>query len=141
MKNFQNYTPEKYSGPDYEKVEDGIYRGKNPYWEPGWGHEELFLTSMTFEMEPECYGEEGGCPQDITQIPFESILDNYSVFVTDFYDALNRDSARVCYQEFGAFEIEDIRNLRALIGRRFYAVPCGKDDPEGNGSDYKIVIE
>ena len=141
MKNFQNYTPEKYSGPDYEKVEDGIYRGKKPYWRPGMGHENLFLTSMTFEMEPECFGEEGGCPQDITQIPFESILDDYFVFVTDFYDALNQASDRTCYQEFGAFEIENIRNLRGLIGKRFYAVPCEEDDPEGDGSDYKIVIE
>lgn len=141
MKNFQNYTPEKYSGPDYEKVEDGIYRGKNPYWKSGRSHENLFLTSMTFEMEPECFGEEGGCPQDITQIPFESILDDYSVFVTDFYDALNQASDRTCYQEFGAFEIENIRNLRGLTGKRFYAVPCEEDDPEGDGSDYKIVIE
>ena len=105
------------------------------------GHENLFLTSMTFEMEPECFGEEGGCPQDITQIPFESILDDYFVFVTDFYDALNQASDRTCYQEFGAFEIENIRNLRGLIGKRFYAVPCEEDDPEGDGSDYKIVIE
>ena len=141
MKNFHNYTSEKYGGPDYEKIEDGIYWGKNPYWKPGRGDEDLFLTSMTFEMEPDCFGEEGGCPQDITQTPFEDILDTYSVFVTDFYDALNQDSARTCYQEFGAFEIENIRNLRGLIGKRFYAVPCGEDDPEGGGSEYKIVIE
>ena len=92
-------------------------------------------------MEPDRYGEEGGCPQDITQVPFEDILDDYSVFVTDFYDALNQESDCTCYQEFGAFEIENIRNLRGLIGQRFYAVFCGKDDPEGGGSEYKIVIE
>lgn len=141
MKNFQNYTPEKYGGPDYQKVEDGIYWGPNPYSHSRPGIEELFVTSLSFEMEPDRYGEEGGCPQDITQVPFEDILDDYSVFVTDFYDALNQESDCTCYQEFGAFEIENIRNLRGLIGKRFYAVFCGKDDPEGGGSEYKIVIE
>ena len=141
MKNFQNYTPEKYGGPDYELVEEGIYLGKNPYWQPGFGHETLYVTSLTFEMEPDRYGEEGGCPQDITQIPFEDILDEFFVSVTDFYDALNQSSETTCYQEFGSSDIQDIRNLRTLIGKRFYAVPCGEDDPEGGGSEYKIVIE
>ena len=141
MKNFQNYTPEKYGGPEYRPVEEGIYQGKNPYWRPGFGQETIYVTSLSFEMEPERFGEEGGCPQDITQIPFENILDDFSVFVTDFYDDLNQDSPKICYQEFGSWEIGDIRNLRSLIGKRFYAVPCQEDDPEGDGSDYKIVIE
>ncbi len=141
MKNFQNYTPEKYSGPEYQMAEEGIYLGRNPYWQPGFGQEDIYVTSLSFEMEPECYGEEGGCPQDITQVPFEDILDNYSVYVTDFYDELNQASATACYQEFGSGDIQDIRNLRTLIGKRFYAVPCEADDPEGGGSEYKIVIE
>lgn len=141
MKNFQNYTPEKYSGPDYEKVEDGIYYGLNPYWEPGYVCENIFVTSLSFEMEPECYGEEGGCPQDITQIPFENILDDFYVYVTDFYDALNAESDRTCYQEFGSDKIENIRNLRTLIGKRFYAVPCEEGDEDAEDEEYKIVIE
>lgn len=138
MKNFQNYTPEKYAGPDYQKVEEGIYRGKNPYWQPGSLMEDVFVTSLTFEMEPDCYGEEGGCPQDITQTPFEDILDTFFVYVTDFYDDLNRDSAKICYQEFGSSDIENIRNLRTLIGKRFYAVPCDGDEDD---EEYEIVIE
>ncbi len=141
MKNFQNYTPEKYAGPDYQKVEEGIYYGKNPYRSPGKGYEDLFVTSLTFEMEPDCYGEEGGCPQDITQIPFENILDDYSVFVTDFYDDLNKSSDRICYQEFGSYNLENIKNLRSLIGKRFYAVPCEADDEDAEDEEYKIVIE
>ena len=141
MKNFQNYTPEKYAGPAYTPVEEGIYLGKNPYWQPGFGQEEIYVTSLSFEMEPERFGEEGGCPQDITQTPFEDILDTYLVYVTDFYDELNQASAVTCYQEFGSGDIQDIRNLRGLIGKRFYDVPCEPDDPEGGGSEYKIVIE
>ena len=32
MKNFKNYTPEKYSTSDYKKIEDGIYQTKDPYF-------------------------------------------------------------------------------------------------------------
>ena len=141
MKNFQNYKAQKYAGPDYQEVEEGIYYGRNPYWRPGRNDENLFLTSLTFEMEPDCYGEEGGCPQDITQIPFESILDDFSVFVTDFYDELNQNSPKTCYQEFGSYKVENIRNLRTLIGKRFYAVPCDEDDEDSEDEEYKIVIE
>lgn len=141
MKHFQDYTPEKYAGPDYQKVEDGIYWGPNPYSRQRPAQEELFVTSLSFEMEPDCYGEEGGCPQDITQIPFESILDDFSVFVTDFYDELNQNSPKTCYQEFGSYKVENIRNLRTLIGKRFYAVPCDEDDEDSEDEEYKIVIE
>lgn len=141
MKNFQNYKAQKYAGPDYQEVEEGIYYGRNPYWRPGRNDENLFLSSLTFEMEPDCYGEEGGCPQDITQIPFESILDDFSVFVTDFYDELNQNSPKTCYQEFGSYKVENIRNLRTLIGKRFYAVPCDEDNEDSEDEEYKIVIE
>lgn len=144
MRNFQNYIPEKYAGEAYQEVEPGIYRGKNPYWKPNlaFGQEEIYVTSLTFEMEPECYGEEGGCPQDITQIPFESILDDFFVYVTDFYDALNEASEKTCYQEFGSSDIQNIRNLRTLIGKSFRAVPyddAGEEDDDDE--EYHIVIE
>lgn len=137
MRNFQNYAAEKYAGPEYELVEEGIYRGKNPYWRPGLGEKYIYVTSLTFEMEPDSYGEEGGCPQNITQVPFETILDDFFVYVTDFYDALNRTSQVTCYQEFGSGNIEDIRNLRTLISKRFYAVPYEEDGEEY----YNTVIE
>ena len=137
MKNFQNYTPEKYAGPAYTPVEEGIYLGKNPYWQPGFGQEEIYVTSLSFEMEPDRYGEEGGCPQDITQVPFEDILDRFLVSVTDFYDDLNQASQVTCYQEFGSDEMEAIRKLRTLIGKRFYAVPFERDGKEY----YNAVIE
>lgn len=42
MKNFSNYTPEKYSTSDFQKVEEGIYRTKSPY-----GNDEIFVTFLT----------------------------------------------------------------------------------------------
>ena len=133
MKNFKSYTPEKYSSPDFKQIEEGIYRSKDPY-----EGEEIFVTSLSFEMETECYGEEEGSPQNISQVPFEDLLDEFNVYVTDFYDELNEQSETTCYQEFGSDEIEDIRKLRTIIGKRFYAVPY---TDEGNDEEYHVTIE
>ena len=59
MKNFESYTPEKYMTSDFRKIEDGIYQTKNPYVSP-LHFDEVFVTSLAFEMEPDCYGEEIG---------------------------------------------------------------------------------
>ena len=134
MTHFRDYTPEKYSGPGFEKIEEGIYRTKDPYGIVKDGI--VYVTSLTFQMEPERYGEEDASPQNITQLPFEDLLDEYMLFVTDFYEDLNETSEVTCYQEFGSTDIEDIRGLRQIIGKRFYAVPC-----DGNGEEYRIVIE
>lgn len=133
MKNFCDYTPEKYSESRFQKIEEGIYRTKSPY-----DDDMIFVTSLSFEMEPECYGEEEASPRNITQIPFEGILDEFSVYVTDFYDQLNAESEAVCYQEFGSDNLLDIQKLRMLIDKRFCMVPYLDED----GTElYKYVLE
>lgn len=134
MKNFQNYIPEKYSKPDYEKIEEGIYRAKSPYNE-----DMIFVTSLSFEMEPECYGEEDASPRNLTQVPIEGILNEFSVFVTDFYESLNQTSETICYQEFGSRNLTNLQQLRALIGKRFYAVPY--IDEEDGEEYYDMKLE
>ncbi len=152
MKNFQNYTPEKYASSDFQEVENGIYYTKSPY-----ADKMIYVTSLSFEMEPECYGEEESSPQNITQLPFEDLLDKFYVYVTDFYDALNKESETLCYQEFGSSKLSDIEELRTIIGKRFYAVPLNQsemeedddfddddfddDDFDYEDTEYKIVIE
>ncbi len=133
MKNFQNFTPQKYMTSDFQKISDGIYKTKSPY-----DFNDIFVTSLTFEMEPECYGEENASPSNLTQIPIEGILDEFNLFVTDFYEQLNQSSEIICYQEFGSLDLEDIKNLRTLIGKRFYAVPYTGEDGE---EYYNMVIE
>lgn len=64
MKNFQNFTPQKYMTSDFQKISDGIYKTKSPY-----DSNDIFVTSLTFEMESECYGEENASPSNLTQIP------------------------------------------------------------------------
>lgn len=133
MKNFQNFTPQKYMTSDFQKISDGIYKTKSPY-----DSNNIFVTSLTFEMEPECYGEENASPSNLTQIPIEGILDEFNLFVTYFYEQLNQSSEIICYQEFGSLDLEDIKNLRTLIGKRFYAVPYTGEDGE---EYYNMVIE
>lgn len=133
MKNFQNFTPKKYMTSDFQKISDGIYKTKSPY-----DSNDIFVTSLTFEMEPECYGEENASPSNLTQIPIEGILDEFNLFVTDFYEQLNQSSEIICYQEFVSLDLEDIKNLRTLIGKRFYAVPYTGEDGE---EYYNMVIE
>ena len=72
MKNFQNYMPEKYATAAFQEVEEGIYRTKSPY-----DDKEIFVTSLSFEMEPERFGEEDASPRNLTQIPIEGILDEF----------------------------------------------------------------
>lgn len=129
MKNFQSYKADKYAAQTdkFVEVEDGIYKTTDPI---GILEDEIFVTSLTFELEPERYGEDEGSPKYIPQIPLEDILDEFCVFVTDFYEDLNKASDSVCYQEFGSGDIEDIRNLRTLIGKKFYAEVYEKDGKE-----------
>lgn len=137
MKNFQNYAPEKYMRPDFQKIEEGIYKTRSQDDET-----DLFVTSLSFlsfEMEPERYGEEDTSPENPAQIPFEDLLDEFCVFVTDFYDELNEKSDTLCYQEFGSPHLEDVQNLRTLIGKRFYAVSY--IDVKDGKEYYNTVIE
>lgn len=134
MKNFCSYKAEKYSEDKYKEIEDGIYQTADPY---GAENGDIYVTSLTFELENDRCGEEDGSPQFIPQVPLEGLLDEFGLFVTDFYEDLNNASETVCYQEFGSPEIEDIRKLRTLIGKKFYAKPYEEDGEEY----YKLVTE
>ncbi|MFI3116122.1 MAG: hypothetical protein R3Y12_08300 [Clostridia bacterium] len=130
MKNFANYDSKKYKDENYEFIENSIYRSKV---------EDKYVTSLTFEMEStDGYDGENPSPQNITQFPFEAILDEFMVWVSDFYEELNAKSEVTCYQEFASSELDDIKALRTLIGKRVY----GKiHDPNDDDSDWSLIIE
>lgn len=141
MKNFQNYKAAKYADTKkFTEVEDGIYKTPDPYGVTGG---DVYVTSLAFEHEPECMFEEEASPQYIPQLPFECLLDEFCVYVTDFYDKENADSEVTCYQEFGSSRIEDIQKLRTVIGKRFYAVPNPdfSEEDEDSGDEFFIKIE
>lgn len=137
MKDFKDYTPKKYKTAEYQQMGDGIYKTKHRMLEHS--QEEIFVTSLSFEMEPERFGEKEGSPGNIAQIPMEGLLDEFNVFVTDFYDELNRGSEQTCYLEFGSFYIDDIKKLRTLIGKKLYAVLY--TDEKNKRGYYKMVLE
>ena len=118
MKNIKNYDAPKYSSEEYKLIQDGIYE----YIDDS---EKIFVTSLSFEQEPEL--GEGEDPTDISQDPLEDLLDEYTCYISDFYDDLNSSSESVCYQEFASTEMEDIVNLRGIIGKHVYC----KFDEEG----------
>lgn len=120
MKNIKNYDAEKYNDEKYEKIEDGIYKIEDKY-----------VTSISFEQETEY--DEGDSPKYISQYPLEDILDKYFVHISDFYDGLNSKSEKICYQEFCSTKLENIKNLRNIIGKHVYSLL--------ENEAYKLVIE
>lgn len=141
MKNIQIYNADKYLTSAYEKVEENIYKGRNPYYRgSSWESEEMYVTSLTFEQEPSL--GEGETPDDISQYPLEGILDLFGVCVSDFYDALNAESQGTCYQEFGSEHLENIRKLLGIVGKHVYDKKFQADDlSEEEQEKYKGMSE
>ncbi|MDE7271878.1 MAG: hypothetical protein K2N95_02285 [Lachnospiraceae bacterium] len=141
MKNIQIYQADKYSTTAYTKVEENIYRGRNPYYNGNvWEQDELYVTSLTFEQEPEL--GEGDLPTHISKYPLEGILDMFYASVTDFYEELNARSKDTCYREFGAFEVEDIRKLLGIVGKHVYQKKVyAKNLSEEELESYKDMTE
>ena len=102
MKNIKNYNAKKYEEGKYTKVEEGIHKIFDD-----WNYEDLYVTSLTFEQEPEL--EEGENASYISQYPLEDILDKYYVYISDFYDDLNKPTSKTCYQEFASPRLDDIK--------------------------------
>ena len=130
MKDIKNYNAPKYDmEPEkYKKVEEGIYECE----EDG---DVIYVTSLSFEQEPEF--EEGEFADNISQYPLEDILDEYYCHISDFYEELIVSASKTCYLEFGAMDLEDIVNLRGIIGKHVYNAEYEKD-----GQFYvKLVIE
>ena len=111
MKQIESYHAPKYESGMYSLVEDGIYRVES-------GGEVLYVTSLSFVQEPEL--EEGGSAAEFSQFPLEDILDEFLCHISDFYEDLNTEQSQVCVQEFAAPDLEDIRKLRAIIGKHVY---------------------
>lgn len=111
MKQIENYNANKYNSDLYSEIENGIYEAE----EDG---ERLFVTSLSFIQEPEF--DEGNNASNITQYPLEDVLDKFYCYISDFYEEFNTVESQTCYQEFASPDLEDIRNLRSLIGKHVY---------------------
>ena len=184
MKNIRFYEAEKYRTPDFEEVEDKIFKTyktvseSDDYlglrqledaelaeklmqaegWEQGTGElledyllltyegktyyrdsedigteddvvmvnmddpsnpEEIFVTSIVFEAEPE-YDENEPSDSMISQYPLEDILDKYFLYVNDDYIEENAGDPVNSYVEFASEDIEDIRSALEILGKQVY---------------------
>lgn len=111
MKQIENYNANKYSNELYSEIENGVYEVKKD-------GESLYVTSLSFVQEPEY--DEGAYAGDISQYPLEDILDKFYCHISDFYEELNTLDSQKCYQEFASPDLEDVRNLRSIIGKHAY---------------------
>lgn len=117
MKEIHNFNAPKYGGSEYSMVEDGIYETES-------NGEKIYVTSLSFIQEPE-FGE-GKNAAEISQYPLEEILDNFMCYVSDFYPDLNTADSLICYQEFASTDMEDLQELRSIIGKHAYEKTVGK---------------
>lgn len=111
MNNIQNYNAPKYMNGSYSLVEDGIYKTEAD-------EETLYVTSLTF-MQEAALGE-GKDAGEISQYPLEDLLDKFYCHISDFYKDLNPAQSQNCYLEFASPNLEDVRQLRSIIGKHVY---------------------
>lgn len=124
MKQIANYNAKKYEDSKYTQVEEEIYKTEM------YG-DVYYVSSLSFVQEPEW--KEGMNAKCISQYPLEDILDKFCCHVSDFYEELNTEESQICYLEFAGMDLEDIKELRSIIGKHVYNKP--------NGQYVKLVIE
>ena len=90
-----------------------------------------YVISLSFEQEPEF--NENANNKTISQYPLEDILDKFNVYISDEYKELNNGDSNTCYLEFASSSMEDIENLKSIIGKHVY-------NKEENGV-IKLIIE
>ena len=111
MKDIKSFHAPKYDNGKYIPVEDGIYSSADQ-------DSSLFYTSLSFIQEPEY--DEGDNSANISQYPLEDLLEKFFVFVSDFYEEINSAASPICCLEFASEALDDVRNLRSIIGKHVY---------------------
>lgn len=81
--------------------------------------EEVYVTSIVFEPEPEL-GENEPNDEQISQYPLEDILDEFYCEIGDLYEKENAADKENSYVEFASEDIGDIRKLLNIVGKHVY---------------------
>ena len=120
MKNFKIIELEKFKDTShYESIEQDVYKDLKD-------DEEYSTYRVAMSMEQED-GED-------SQYPLEDILDKYFVHIEDF---LESEEPNIYRYIFGG-ELDDIRNLKSIIGKRAY----NKEFVDNEGQTrVKLIIE
>lgn len=84
----------------------------------------IYVASIVFEPEPE-YGENEPSDPLISQYPLEDILEKFNVGCYDNFQDENESDKKNSYIEFQSYDLEDIIELRSIIGKHVYNVEEG----------------
>ena len=122
MKDIQPYHAPKYDREPYQFISDNIYQSGDEYY-----------SSYSFVQEPEL--GEGTDAAMISQYPLEDLLEEYYVYVTDFYDDLNVSGETICRLEFASPDVADLEKLREIVGKHVYNRAVEKD-----GQGYVLLV-
>lgn len=100
--------------------------GEITYYENMYDGEQIvFVTSVVFEPEPE-FDENEPTDSKVSQYPLEDILEEFFCVVGDDYPTENANDSKNSYVEFSSDDIEDIRNVRSIIGKHVYNRDAGE---------------
>jgi len=107
-----------YKDPDDEKNSEEYHVFREVDLKP------IYVTSIVFEPEPEL-GENEPTDILISQYPLEDILEKFNVSCYDDYKDENESDKENSYIEFQSYDVEDVINLRSIIGKHVYNVNEG----------------
>lgn len=117
MKNIKLLKLEKSS---YQEIENGIYKDLNDLEETN------HRIALSFELED----------NENFQYPLEDILDKYFLYVSDIIKNVTEQNNLLEVELAG--ELEDIQNIKEILGKRVYNKVILKE----NGQNYiSLVIE
>lgn len=119
MKNISQIELDKYNDPNYELIENGIYKNVE---------EDIHVFAFNFELED----------NEDSQYPLEDILDEFNLYVSDFIDEDAFNNSKIISLEL-AGDLEEVQSaVNSIIGKRVYNAEYTEDD----GQTYvKLVIE
>lgn len=120
----KNILPFKLEDIKLQEVSEDVYTNGEQYF-----------IGLSFEQEPDL--DEGTSSADISQYPLEDVLDKFGVYVDSFCENYNKQGNQQCRLVFASDAIDNIMDLKNIIGKHVYNFPV-----ENDGEEYiDLIIE
>ena len=122
MKNITLLKLEKYKNPfRYEKIEEGIYKDLNDLDSTN------YRIALSFDLEE----------NETFQYPLEDILDKYFLHISNIIkNETEQDNISIEIELAG--ELEDVQNVKKILGKRVYHQISSKEDGQHSVS---LIVE
>jgi len=124
MKNITLLKLEKYKNPfRYEKIEKGIYKDLNDLDSTN------YRIALSFDLEE----------NESFQYPLEDILDKYFLHISNIIkNETEQDKDNISIEIELAGELEDVQNVKKILGKRVYNQISSKENGQHSVS---LIIE